>query len=134
MRTFRNPVLVLVLNYVVGFMVAQGLVQPSDQNQVVEILAEIVGYTIILLTSVVSLQKVVKHKHPDEIQETITVEKKNSNAPTESVEVHTIREVTTDAPSTPEVNTNDTSMIFTTPGVPSDLPTTEQNPTPTSSQ
>ncbi len=48
-------------------MVSKGLIQPNDQNTVVEYLADIVGLAIIMLTTVVSLTKVVKHKHPDEL-------------------------------------------------------------------
>jgi len=67
MKLGRNPIILILLNFVVGAMVSQGIIEPNNHNTVVEYAAEIVGLVIILLTTIVSLMKVVKHKNPEEM-------------------------------------------------------------------
>lgn len=62
MRGVRNPLLLIVLNYVVGAMVAQGVIEPGAHNDIVNLLADILGYGIIVLTSIVSVVKIYRHK------------------------------------------------------------------------
>lgn len=71
MNTMRNPLLLIILNYLVGAMVARGVIEPNDHNSVVEMLADVVGLAIILLTTLVSLFKVIKHRSPEDITHTI---------------------------------------------------------------
>lgn len=66
MNAMRNPLLLLILNYIVGTMVARGVIQPNDHNTVVEYMADLVGLAIIMLTTIVSLVKVLRHKVSDD--------------------------------------------------------------------
>lgn len=59
MQSNRNPILVLILNFAVGALVAHGVVDPSQQNDLVNSFAEFIGLLIITATSAVSLYHVL---------------------------------------------------------------------------
>lgn len=63
MRPGKNPILVLILNFIVGIAVSHNLVSAEHQDYYVEAISEIVGYGIIIGTSIVSLYQVWKTNH-----------------------------------------------------------------------
>lgn len=58
-----KPLIVFFLNFLVGWFVSQGLVDPNNHDFLVNTLAEVVGYGIILITSISSIVHVFKHPH-----------------------------------------------------------------------
>lgn len=61
--TGYRPILVLILNFIIGAAVTQGFVPLENKDQVIEMLADIVGYTIILMTSIAGVVHVLKKPH-----------------------------------------------------------------------
>jgi hypothetical protein len=63
MNTWR-PILVFLLNFVVGILVTQGVIPTNGQDQLVKDLADALGYLIIFITSVAAIYHTLKHPHP----------------------------------------------------------------------
>jgi hypothetical protein len=55
MNPGKNPAMIVILNFIVGIMVSNGLVPGEHKDYLVETLSEIVGLLIILATSIYSL-------------------------------------------------------------------------------
>lgn len=66
MNTMRSPLVLVLVNFIVGMFVSKGIIEPNDHETLVGILSDLAGIIIILLTTIVSLYKVIKHKHSDE--------------------------------------------------------------------
>lgn len=62
MNSWR-PFIVILLNFVIGYLVSQGVVQPESHDQLVTVLSDVVGYGIIIFTSVASIIHLFKHPH-----------------------------------------------------------------------
>lgn len=67
MNRFRNPVVLLIVNFIVGALVAHGVVEPTEHSTAVEMLSEVLGLGIVFLTSIVSLYKFLKHPHDQQV-------------------------------------------------------------------
>jgi hypothetical protein len=61
MNEGRNPLVLLIVNFIVGYLVAKGFIEPSDHNLVVDQISQLVGLTIIGATTLISLHKVLSH-------------------------------------------------------------------------
>lgn len=66
-----RPLIVVVANFVVGYMVSQGFVDSSQKNEVAELIAEIAGYGIIFVTSVATLIHTFKRPHQPQLKQPI---------------------------------------------------------------
>lgn len=60
MNTWR-PILLLVLNFVVGWLVSHGVVDQTQHSDIVTMLADVVGYGIIFFTSIATVWHALKH-------------------------------------------------------------------------
>lgn len=56
-----RPVIIFILNFIIGAGVAWGIVPVEHKDWLVESLAEIVGYVIILITSIAAIIHALKH-------------------------------------------------------------------------
>lgn len=75
MNPGRNPVLLVILNYVVGVAVAKGLLNQESAPEIVNLIADIFGLIIILATSIYSLYKAFHNKALLKTQSTIIEQK-----------------------------------------------------------
>lgn len=103
MRNQWRPLIVVVVNFVVGALVSQGFVDSSQQNEIADLIAEIVGYGIIFITSLATLIHTFR-KPKGTVQQQPVVEQ------TVKTEVHT-------APVFTEQPPMDTSLPSGTPPV-----------------
>lgn len=104
MNEGRNPLVILVLNFLVGVLVSKGIIEASVHNEVVELLSQLVGLLIIGATTVVSLHKVFHH--------------------TNTLKKGVVPGISSPAPSTPPNSTTTTlteQVSITTPTVPSSV-------------
>jgi len=67
-----RPIVVFILNFFVGALVANGIVPASHQDEVVRILSDIVGYLIILFTSIAALIHALKNTGSNPIKNETT--------------------------------------------------------------
>jgi hypothetical protein len=68
-----RPIFVILLNFIVGIAVTKGYVAPEHAPLFVEQAADIFGYTILMVTTGVSLYKmVIKHPHQQQTLSTQT--------------------------------------------------------------
>lgn len=79
MRNQWRPLIVVVVNFVIGALVSQGFIDSSQQNEVADLIAEIVGYGIILITSVFTLVHTFKRQkgaaqQPQAVEQTVKTE------------------------------------------------------------
>lgn len=105
----NNPLTFAILNYIVGLLVAKGLVPGEHQDELVTTVSEIVGYGIVLATAIVSLYHSYKswtHK-PGTI--TIPLDPPPPVVPVEPVAVP--------VQPTPVAPTVDPNTVFSTPMV-----------------
>jgi hypothetical protein len=56
-----RPVIIFILNFIVGGLVSQGIVPVEHKDMLIESLSEIIGYAIILVTTTASLYHALKH-------------------------------------------------------------------------
>ena len=61
MTNARNPLLIILLNFLVGFLLPSDIVPHEQRADIVNMLADIVGIAIVLATSIYSLVKMVHH-------------------------------------------------------------------------
>lgn len=71
MGTGRNPILILILNFIVGALVTHGLIDPMIQDDVVSGAAEIIGLLIVAGTSAVSLWHLI---HQRKLESKVTLQ------------------------------------------------------------
>lgn len=68
----RNPLLIIVLNFLVGFLISQGWASPEQKDDLVNAFAEVIGIALIFITSIFSLVHTWKHGHISNITKTTT--------------------------------------------------------------
>jgi hypothetical protein len=64
MNPGRNPIMIVMLNYIVGILISQGFVTPDAAPELVNMVADVVGLFIILATSLYSLFKYFQTHKP----------------------------------------------------------------------
>lgn len=74
-----KPFIYLALNFAIGALVANGYVDGSVKDQVIQEAANFIGLIIVLATSGVTLWRVIKHPHTNTNTTTLTV--KNDTLP-----------------------------------------------------
>lgn len=95
------PVLIFLLNFIIGGMVASGRVTPACQNDVLNAFIDIGGYLILVGTSIASLIHALRHGRTT-----------TTTTTTQPVVTETVKTVVDPAPETP------TNEIAPPPGTP----------------
>lgn len=72
-----RPFLYIALNFLVGWLITSGQLDPSQKDTFIQNGESIVGAIIIVATSAATLYRVVKHPHANQTTTTVTVEKKS---------------------------------------------------------
>lgn len=70
MNPLRNPISVVILNFLVGALAAKGYISPENVDEVVNRLIEIGGVLILLVTSIISLKPLI-HLDKEDIKHII---------------------------------------------------------------
>lgn len=68
----RNPLLIILLNFLVGFLIAHGYASVEQKDALVNAFADVIGIALIFITSLFSLAHTWKHGHITSVTKTTT--------------------------------------------------------------
>jgi len=93
-----RPLLIFVANFLAGWLITRGFIDPADHNEIAQVIADTLGYFILGVTSVASLYHALKHPNgvkPQQpvVQQTTTI--------TESKQEQVVTEGFSQDPGTP---------------------------------
>jgi|GEM_PF-4699625 len=114
MNISRNPALILILNALIGGLVAHGVVDPAVQNDIVDAAAEIIGLLIILASSAVSLWHLI---HQKKLEGEIQKQQTTQTVTQTTVAAQTVPVVSLDQPTPIPVKTEEVGAAGVIPEV-----------------
>lgn len=80
MATEFKPITYIVLNFIIGYLVASGHLDPAQKDQAMQLGESLVGGIIIIATAGAGIYRIVKHPHPGQTTTTMTVKQDRSPA------------------------------------------------------
>jgi hypothetical protein len=77
-----RPLLIFIANFITGWLLTQGYIDPADHDTTAQLIADVLGYFILGITSIFSLVHAFKKPHDTQkakpvIQQPVATEPKN---------------------------------------------------------